>query len=282
MSARIAATCRPLQKRRSISAWSGFGPAGSDTSASCRPLRPWPRRTSARSSTRSRKGWQPWRVHYRELRWNLTTRESGLPAGRYLTVTSSVAAASSHTTSISSTVSRWPSQRDSAVGDARLDHAAQRLGRRLEHQLAHAAAELGQEQALRRGWSAAVAAARRARARHRSRGAAVRPSLPMRNGNARCRPFESAMLRSPSPRCCDLHDDRRALRRLRRVEAQADAGLQQHRHVVASCVCVAPVTQRIVTQGDVGDRRERAADDRVHVGLQQRRRAVDQRLACWW
>ena len=56
---------------------------------------------------------------------SLTTRESALPAGRYFTVTSIIAAASSQTTSISSTVSRWPSQRDSALRDARLDDAAQ-------------------------------------------------------------------------------------------------------------------------------------------------------------
>src|SRR5262245_64132736 len=65
-------------------------------------------------------------------------------------------------------------------------------------------------------------------------GAAVRPSLPTRNGNARCLPFESAILGSSDSLSLLLHvdDERGALRRLRRVQAQADAVLEQDRYAV--------------------------------------------------
>src|SRR4051794_5152412 len=112
-------------------------------------------------------------------------------------------------------------------------------------------------------------------------GAAVRPSEPMRNGKARWRPLESAMAGSSlkSLRALlGLRHHGHTLRRLRGVEADADAGLEQHRHLADFCL---RRTRRPADQnaGRVEDtHREGAAHDRMLIGLQQHGRSVDQRL----
>src|SRR5262249_43681627 len=135
------------------------------------------------------------RGHWPDL-WNLMTRESGLPAGRYFTVTSSTAAPSSQVTSISSTVRRWPSQRDSAW----VMRALTTL-RSTSEAGSNTSWRTPPPNSGRNGRSPGLVS-RSCSSSSRTcsasdAGAAVRPSVPMRNGKARWRPLESAM---PVPR----------------------------------------------------------------------------------